>query len=483
MDSRILAGIETEYGISIHGRDVRSQVEDAMAFVRMAPGVRHSLSWDYRQESPRADLRGFCLERLAQDPTDRQFDIGRELPSDSDVRSDQLLPNGARFYNDHGHPEYSTPECWSLDELVWRDIEGEEFLLRCANVYRERTGNEVAIYKNNSDGHGASYGTHENYLCPRNLGFDQLYQAVMPVLVARIIACGSGKVGAEHGKACDYQISQRADFFSAPFNAETLHNRPVFNTRDEPHADPAQWIRCHVIAGDACRIPAATRRKVGLVKLAIRLAVASQLSLPRIKDPVRAIELISKDQDYAFWIDLEGGSRTTAYDILDSVMGAAEALLTLDQEERSLIDETRSFLIDLRSGPENVRDRVDWAAKLSMIELYREADNLSWNNPHLKALDLEYHNLDPDQGVFDALRDEFGISFPTDGGPPERNRAWVRGLAVQNFPELVKASWSCLTFEIDSRKVEVYLGPERTYPEQLATIKDVKSFVDLLQEN
>ncbi len=271
----ILCGIETEYGFSVESRGADDQVEDATAFVRGYPGVCFS-GWDYAYESPRADLRGFKLEHLSVDPEDAKRDVGKSYGAPHEVRSDRILPSGARFYNDHGHPEYATPECWSLDDLVLHDKAGEFVLLRAAHALAEATGREVRVYKNNTDFHGSSYGTHESYLAPRALGFDRLYAAVTPMLVARQILCGAGKVGSESGTRVDYQLSARADFFSEAANAETLFRRPVFNTRDEPHASHAEWIRLHVIAGDANMIPGCTRRKVGLVKLAIRLEIEGQ---------------------------------------------------------------------------------------------------------------------------------------------------------------------------------------------------------------
>ncbi len=248
---RILSGTETEYGLHIEGRSADDQIDDATTFVRAYPG-HHYAGWDYSYESPRADLRGFSVSRLARDPVDAQFDNrARKRSHDDDIRSDRILPNGARFYNDHGHPEYATPECWSSKELAMQDNAGELVLLQAARAYEEQTGWKTRIYKNNTDFHGASYGSHESYLCPRSLGFEKLYAAVLPMLVARQVLCGAGKVGAESGRSCTFQLSQRADFFVEPYNTETLFRRPIFNTRDEPHAEKSDWIRLHVISGDA----------------------------------------------------------------------------------------------------------------------------------------------------------------------------------------------------------------------------------------
>ncbi|RYG26795.1 peptidase, partial [bacterium] len=227
----ILCGLDTEYGLLVEGRGAEDQIDDATAFVRATPDGRF-VGWDYRGENPRADLRGFRLESLAFDPVDAQFDAGRTRAAPHEIRADRVLANGARFYNDHGHPEYATPECRSIFELARQDRAGEEFMLRAAQAYAAESDREIRVYKNNTDFHGASYGTHESYLVPRSLGFETLFAACVPMLVARQVLVGAGKVGSETGTWVDYQLSQRADFFVEPANAETLYRRPVFNTRD-----------------------------------------------------------------------------------------------------------------------------------------------------------------------------------------------------------------------------------------------------------
>src|SRR5579871_1304381 len=156
----ILAGIETEYGFTVEGRSADDQIEDAIAFVRGYPGPCFA-GWDYCYESPRADLRGFRLDRLAVDPEDAKRDTGKTYGTPHEVRSDRILPNGARFYNDHGHPEYATPECSNLRDLVAHDRAGERIVWECAQRRARDLDAPVHIYKNNTDYHGASYGTHE----------------------------------------------------------------------------------------------------------------------------------------------------------------------------------------------------------------------------------------------------------------------------------------------------------------------------------
>lgn len=489
MTSRILAGLETEYGLYLEGRGAEHQVEDATALVRSYPGECF-VGWDYRFESPRADLRGFSLKRLAVDPEDAKFDRPSRA-TDHDVRSDRVLPNGARFYNDHGHPEYATPECESLAELADHDLAGMAVVRAAARAYSEKTGIAARCYRNNTDFHGASYGTHESYLVPRSLGFDGLYAGVTPMLIARQILTGAGKVGSEHGAACDFQISQRADFFVEAANAETLYRRPIFNTRDEPHADPRAWVRLHVIAGDANMIASATALKVGLAKLALALVREGAAQEWRIKDPVRAFQAISRDAALGFRVELAGGSWTTADEILEGAFSAAEARIELDDDLRWTIDRARTLLIQMRSDFAGFARHVDWAAKRRMIEQYIESEGSSWRDPALQSLDLEYHNIEPEDSLHDALEEMDAVErnpseaelLPRLKRVCEPTRARARGLAVQRFgPFLRNASWRMLTFEIDGELIEVELSPDAEYPEELETIENVGTFIQAIKE-
>ena len=476
----ILCGLDTEYGLLVGGRGAEDQIEDATAFVRASPDGCF-VGWDYRPEAPRSDLRGFKLEALAFDPVDAQFDAGKSHGAPHEIRSDRILANGARLYNDHGHPEYATPECRSIWELALQDRAGEAFMLRAAAALSERLGVEVRVYKNNTDFHGASYGTHESYLVPRSLGFQRLYDACVPMLVARQILVGAGKVGTESGPWVDYQLSQRADFFVEPANAETLYRRPVFNTRDEPHAENAKWIRLHVIAGDANMIPAATARKAGLLKIALALALAEEPPLFKLADPVRAFMDVSRDATKRrFEVKLAGGSWTTADEILEGYFAAAETRLDLDGEMRETIQEGRGLLRTLHADFDQFRRSVDWAAKLHVLE---QAD-LPFKDPALRAYDLEYSNPDPDEGLHAALEGMGEVDpGPAVGDRMERvhegTRARARSVAVRKFAdELQSASWRTLVFK---NGVEIDLLPDADYPETLEAIGDVGTFIEALR--
>jgi Pup amidohydrolase len=480
----LLAGLDTEFGLLIEGRGASDQIEDATALVRSYPGECF-VGWDYRYESPRSDLRGFTLKSLAIDPEDAKFDEGKVFSTSEDIRSDRILPNGARFYNDHGHPEYATPECRSLFELARQDAAGSLVVLRAAQVLAKSSGREVRIYKNNTDFHGASWGTHESYQVPRALGFERLFEALLPMMVVRQVLAGAGKVGAEVGQDVPYQLSQRADFFVEPANAETLFRRPIFNTRDEPHARPQDWIRLHVICGDSNMIPSATARKVGLMRLAIRLAIEGTAPVWRLKDPVRAAQAISRDASYKFPVDLEGKNWTNAHEIFESYFSAAEATLELSQEERWTIQTSRNLLACLQADFDMFARSVDWAAKAKVLQSLPEA-----SRDDLRAYDLEYHNVDREEGLHAALE----AMGEVDAGPEQSEleaclqgvrddtRARARGVAVSQFRDsLWSACWRSITLRTENGPVELDLPPDASYPSELADTGSVENFVEAIR--
>ena len=494
----ILAGLETEYGLYVEGRGAENQIDDAKALVRAYSAERFS-GWDYRHESPRADLRGFRVGRLQFDPTDAQFDAGRTHGTDHELRSDQVLPNGARFYNDHGHPEYATPECRSLDELVLHDLAGELVVSAAARAFAESAGLTVKLYRNNTDFHGASYGTHESYLVSRRHGFESIYRAVVPMLIARQVLCGAGKVGFEAGEKCNFQLSQRADFMVEPASVETLFRRSLFNTRDEPHADPSRWIRLHVIAGDALMIPSAIARKSGLIKLALALMDVDEVPTWTIPHPVRAFEAISKDPDGDGKVELAHRSWTTSSEILESYFAAAERSLGVrigtDQggcfgEFGKLIKECRDLIQAKSDCPERFRQHVDWAAKRWLLDQVREEEGWEWSNPSLRSYDLEYHNLDPQEGLYFALAEAGQVEGRPRveelcsrlGRVMEPTRARARGVAVGRFRSTLRtAGWRKLAFDTPEGPVDVELPPDMDYPEELEHIESVEAFIEALR--
>jgi hypothetical protein len=417
--------------------------------------------WDYSCESPRADLRGFVAERLQVDPEDARWDDGQPSRSDRELRADWVLLNGGRLYNDHGHPEYATPECSRLLDLVAADRAGELLVEAAARELEAKLGRRVRVYKNNTDFHGATYGTHENYLAPRSLQFGALFRGLTPLLVARQLLCGAGKVGSEVGKPVRFQLSQRADFLTEEASVDTLYRRPVFNTRDEPHADPTKWQRVHVICGDANRMDWATAMKVGMLVVGIRLVEMGEAPGFELCSAAAAFASISRDERMQWRVQLQGPNWTTAVEILDSYLSAAERLLLgQDAETDWVLSEWRLALSDLGRDPMSLRDRVDWAAKLSMLQVFSESEG-GWREDAMQSLDLEYGNLQPNEGLYDALRDSGATRQLVDdhriqeaaSHPPRDTRAWVRSELVRRYSDQLAAiGWRRAVFAGEPQK-------------------------------
>src|SRR5437667_3369390 len=270
--------------------------------------VEHrKVGWDFEDESPGRDARGFARE-------------GAAPPEIETHLVNTVLTNGARYYVDHAHPEYSTPECADALELVCADKAGERILARSMQAARRLLGGgqEIVVYKNNTDGKGNSYGTHENYLVDRSVPFATLVRQLLPWFVTRQVFTGAGKVGGENGTGhTGYQLSQRADFFEEEVGLETTLKRPIVNTRDEPHADPQKYRRLHVIVGDANLSEIATLLKVGVTAI-----VLSMIEDDWLKDrdftlqaPVAAIRRVSYDLGLREPLPLADGGTMTALEM------------------------------------------------------------------------------------------------------------------------------------------------------------------------
>src|ERR671919_635025 len=295
-----ICGIETEYGISVReSQEFNPILTSSLLINAYAQPAFKRVKWDYEEESPLRDARGF--ERPgAEGP-----------PEDDSGLANVILPNGARYYVDHAHPEYSSPECSNPRDLVIWDKAGERILE--ASIEAARTivpdHDTVFIYKNNSDSKGNSYGCHENYLVTRQTPFPNLVKHLIPFFVSRQVFTGAGKVGAENGVGeVDYQISQRADFFEVEVGLETTFKRPIINTRDEPHADPDRYRRLHVIVGDANMSELSTYLKVGTTGLLLKMIeddfITDDFSL---NEPVRSLRTVSHDPACRKTIDLSDG--------------------------------------------------------------------------------------------------------------------------------------------------------------------------------
>lgn len=480
----ILAGIDTEYGFTVEGRDVNDQRDDSMALVDSFPGSAF-IGWDYSREHPRRDMRGFEVQALAHDPVDAQFDLNRSPSSyGADERADRVLTNGARFYNDHGHPEYATPECWTLRELAAHDRFGEDVATLAAKAFTEKTGRAVRIYKNNSDFKGASFGTHESYLFPRDIPFEMLAEGLMPILVARSVLTGAGKVGSESKGPVRFQLSQRADFLAEPMNVETLARRPVFNTRDEPHGGRDRWRRVHVISGDSNMHPGCTIRKAGLVQIALELIRHNQAPVWRIPDPVRSFQLVSRDAVGEGRIELEGASWTTPRQVLESYAEAYLALAETAPELRAVAEESLRLLEARESDFDAFWPSVDWAAKRWLLDQFAESES-RWDQTTMQSLDLAYHLLDDEEGLYRGLESAGVLDLPdlaiNADRPPNASRAQIRGLAVERFrDEIETMAWGVIKFR---DRDPVSLPPDRRYDDPAQSVESVEQLIHLLTQN
>src|SRR3954465_15013146 len=306
MSVRRVMGIETEYGISVPGQPganamvTSSQVVNAYLAASAARARR--ARWDFEEENPLRDARGFDLAREVADPT--------QLTDEDLGLANVILTNGARLYVDHAHPEYSAPECTNpLDAVIW-DKAGERVMEAAARHVASVPGAaKLQLYKNNVDGKGASYGSHENYLMSRQTPFSAVIVGLTPFLVSRQVITGSGRVGVgPSGDEPGFQLTQRADYIEVEVGLETTLKRGIINTRDEPHADADKYRRLHVIIGDANLAETSTYLKVGATALVLDLIEEgmdlTDLALAR---PVHAVHVISRDPSLRATVALADG--------------------------------------------------------------------------------------------------------------------------------------------------------------------------------
>ncbi len=497
-------GIETEIGIARDGQEDVDVVAESMALVRsvVEPGVL--MRWDYGSEDPHADMRGFHVQELRQDTDESNYyaeDSQREL-SYVEIKSDLVLGNGARFYNDHAHPEYCTPECSTLDEMIAQDRAGERILMACARQLTAQRGHAVRLYKNNTDFRGHSYGCHENYLLPRSLPWGMLAQGIQAFLVTRQIYAGAGKFAIEEEDrflSPDFQIAQRSDFFSELQSVDTMQRRPIVNTRDEPHANARLYRRFHVIIGDANMSPFATRLKIGTTALVLEaLARDPQRAWPHLAEPLVALRAISRDPDFRWEVTLENGKKTTALELQREYLAAVKLVCDLSSPEKvALVKEWETVLNDLSVDYMRCRNRLDWVAKLALVREFRATQNIAEDDPWLQSLDLEYHRLDLAEGLYYALEQSGAMLGAPDEAtvrhaveqPPSTTRALVRGKCVQKFrPFVVSAQWDHITLQAGGEPLKISLldlfAPEEILmygkvidgarsPEDLRTLKSM----------
>ena len=446
-------GTETEYGIAAVGQPDFNPVLSSSMLISSYAGSLRRIRWDYEDESPLRDARGF-------EPV-----TGRELSDEDLGLANVILPNGARYYVDHAHPEYSTPECLSPRSLVIHDKAGERILERSLAIVAAEIPSSpaLAIYKNNSDGKGNSYGTHENYLMDRATPFGDIVRDLTPFFVSRQIFTGAGKLGLEaqwdeRGKHV-FQLTQRADFFETEVGLETTLKRPIINTRDEPHADPERYRRLHVIVGDANLCEVALFLKLGATSIVLKMIEDAFLPDFSLVNPVAAIHDVSRDVSLTAQVALTDGRKMTALQLQWEYLELARKYVDREDdtsENREVVERWEGVLRGLESDPRTLSGQLDWVAKLRLLEGYRERDGLAWSDAKLRAIDLQYHDVRRDRGLYHRLANSGKVErLTTDEQveraimePPEDTRAFFRGRCISKYPDAIAAaSWDSLILD------------------------------------
>ncbi|MFL5738126.1 MAG: Pup--protein ligase [Actinomycetota bacterium] len=364
--------------------------------------------------------------------------------------SNVFLENGARLYLDVGsHPEYATPECDSVGDLVAHDKAGErilEALLSAAELrlHEEGISGQVYLFKNNTDSAGNSYGCHENYLVARQGEFARMADVLIPFFVTRQIYCGAGKV--LHGpRGAQFCISQRAEHIWEGVSSATTRSRPIINTRDEPHADAERFRRLHVIVGDSNMNEWTTFLKVGVTDLVLRMVEANTVMRDlTLENPIRAIREISHDVTCKKRVRLANGRELSAIEIQTEYLERTQRFMErrgIDTQSRKLLDEWQNAIEALAEGePQRLVRKVDWVAKQHMVERYRRKHGLPLSSPRVALLDLAYHDVNRNRGLYYVIeRSGQADRIATDAEiqtavrePPQTTRAKLRGDFIRN---------------------------------------------------
>jgi proteasome accessory factor A len=493
-----VCGIETEYGVVLRGA---ADANPVLASSMLINGYveHHKVGWDFEDESPGRDARGFARE-------------GAKPPEIETHLVNTVLTNGARYYVDHAHPEYSTPECTNALELVVADKAGERILARSMRAARSLLdpGQEIVVYKNNSDGKGNSYGTHENYLVDRALPFAVLVRHLLPWFVTRQVFTGAGKIGSENGAAAvDFQISQRADFFEEEVGLETTLKRPIVNTRDEPHADPQLYRRLHVIVGDANLCEVATFLKTGTTAIVLAMIeddfIDTASGTGTRKDfsvvaPVPSMRTVSHDPTCHATIELLDGGTLTAVELQWEFFRLARKYADETGLEHCGGEEVGNLVLDrweavlgaLERDPAELDGQLDWVTKLQLLRAYVDRDGLRFDDPKLALLDLQYHDVRPERSLYERLvragkverlveEDEVTRAMTE---PPDTTRAYFRGQCLARWADsVVAANWDSLILDVGSdplKRIPMMEPLRGTRAHVEALFEEVKSPAELV---
>lgn len=453
-----VCGIETEFGILHRNPDGDSNPVSASSMLINAfvnDRLDGRIGWDFDDEQPDVDARGLN-------------DLEAYAPEIDTHLINAVLTNGARYYVDHAHPEMSSPECYDARDAVVYDKAAERTLIASMEVANRLLpeGQELIVHKNNSDGKGNSYGTHENYLLDRATPFGRIVQHITPFFVSRQIFTGSGKVGSEAPALgiddVPFQLTQRADFFEEEVGLETTLKRPIVNTRDEPHANSRRYRRFHVINADCTQSEIATYLKLGTASIV--LAMIDDDVVPRdlvLKAPVQSMRHVSYDLSLSEPLPMASGGSMTALEIqweyLDLARKYGEEYgfdaVGGDDIGLDVLERWEAVLSGLERDPMELADQLEWVAKLRLMQGFKERHGIGWNDPRMAALDLQFHDLRPGKNLFSRL----GMQrITTDAevehavfNPPTRTRAYFRGRCLEKFKDdIVAANWDSIVFDV-----------------------------------
>src|ERR1700685_3533569 len=367
--------------------------------------------------------------------------------------SNVFLENGARLYLDVGsHPEYATPECDRIGDLVTHDKAGEWILSQLVTGAQSRLREEgirgdVYLFKNNTDSAGNSYGCHENYLTERNDDFNRYTEVLIPFLVSRQIFAGAGKV-LQTARGAVYCISQRAEHIWEGVSSATTRSRPIINTRDEPHADAERFRRLHVIVGDSNMSETTMLLKVGATDLVLRMVEAGVVLRDMTLDnPIRAIREVSHDMTGRSRVRLANGRERSALETQSEYLSRAKDFTDrngLDPISKRVLDLWERTLLSIESGDlDKISREIDWVTKYQLIERYRAKHALPLSAPRIAQLDLAYHDVHRGRGLYYLLQRAGAVEraardidiFEAKSVPPQTTRAKLRGEFIRRAQE------------------------------------------------
>ena len=402
--------------------------------------------------------------------------------------SNVFLENGARLYLDVGsHPEYATPECDRVSDVVTHDKAGEWVLAQLVHgaeerLHEEGIKGEIFLFKNNTDSAGNSYGCHENYLTDREDDFVRHTQVLIPFLISRQVYSGAGKI-LQTAKGPVFCLSQRAEHIWESVSSATTRSRPIINTRDEPHADAEKYRRLHVIVGDSNMSEYASFLKVGATSILLTMLEdkAQVLRDLTLENPIRAIREISQDMTLTQKVRLANGRDITALEIQSEYL---ERALKYSDSKGFAEDETKALgmwkhvMEQLHSDPSTLWRECDWVAKLRLIERYQERDGISLSHPKASLVDLMCHDVDRNRGLFYKLQDAGQVDRTTTDAaiaeamvsPPSTTRARLRGAFVKRAKERRRdytVDWVHLKLNDQAQRTVLLKDPFKAHDERV----------------